>query len=128
MFTRSLLAVALVIGVLAAAETAGAHKINYKTKVSITGGGPTGATGRLSCTTRGCPTPCRSNRTITLFLGKEGPDQLMGTGRTKADGSWAISAQLTAGDYYVVAAGKKLPAAPTHRHICAFAVSQIKHL
>lgn len=126
MLRRSLLVSVLFVCGLAVASTAGAHKITYVTKVSITAAYPTGASGSLSCATHPCPAACHKKRLVYLMQIRHGPDQVMGTGRTTANGSWTIPALMVRGSYYAIGVGRKLPAGPTHRHICGFGLSRIR--
>jgi hypothetical protein len=107
---RTLLLVALVAAGLALlASTAGAQTTKtFKTKVVLTKGGPTGASGKVSCTTAGCPKACRKHRKVKLFRVQAGPDRSFGSTKTDLAGAFRINAPLIAGNYYATAAPKTL--------------------
>jgi hypothetical protein len=110
MSAKVALSVVLVVaGFMLLAGTAGAHTTKtFKTKVVLTKGGPTGASGKVSCTTRGCPRTCRAHRKVRLFRVQAGPDRSFGSTRTDLAGAFRINAPLIAGNYYATAAPKTL--------------------
>lgn len=123
---RALSVLVALIGVaLLAAGVADAHKIKYVTKAKLTSGGPTGASGRVSCTTKGCPKACKAKRKVTLFRDNEtgGPDQKFGITMTRSTGDFRVDASLLAGDYYVVVASRQIVANAVHTHLCRAATS-----
>lgn len=110
MSARTLLLIAFVAaGLTLLAGTAGAHATKaFKTRVVLTKGGPTGASGKVSCTTAGCPRTCRSHRKVKLFRVQAGPDRSFGSARTDLAGSFRINAPLVQGNYYATATPKTL--------------------
>jgi hypothetical protein len=91
----------LLIGVLMViAGTAGAYSAKrHKTRIILTNGGPTGASGTVSCTTAPCPPVCRSKRHVTLFRIQNGASAPVGSAVTNARGAFRVSAPLMAGYY-----------------------------
>lgn len=122
---RTLLLVALVAAGLALlASTAGAQTTKtFKTKVVLTKGGPTGASGKVSCTTAGCPKACRKHRKVKLFRVEDGPDRSFGSAWTDASGAFTVNAQLIQGFYYAEVLVKALGGGDR----CAFGVSVRHH-
>jgi hypothetical protein len=94
--------------VMVMAGTAGAHSAKkHKTKIVLTNGGPTGASGTVSCTTSPCPPVCLSKRKVTLFRLQNGASAPVGSGMTNARGTFRINAPLIAGYYDAKVAAKR---------------------
>jgi hypothetical protein len=118
------------LAVLVTTTDANAHRIKYGTTAKLTSGGPTGAKGRISCTRKGCPPKCKAGRSVKLMRDSEAPggkDQLFGTTKTKADGTFTVKSPLIAGNYYVLVAQYVILLNDAHRHWCATTTSLKVH-
>lgn len=123
---RALSVLVALIGVaLLATSVADAHRFKYRTTAKLISGGPTGAKGKLGCTTKVCPTRCKAGRKVSLFRDNEtgGPDQKFGTAKTNSKGEFTVNAPLIAGQYYVVASVLVFIQNVNHRHSCSAAMS-----
>jgi hypothetical protein len=103
-----LLAVSL-IGVVMIAGTAGAYTVKkHKTKIVLTKGGATGASGMVTCAARPCPPVCLSKRHVTLYRLQNGASAPVGSGVTNSRGAFRINAPLIAGYYDATVAAKRV--------------------
>lgn len=93
----ALLVVALTVALLASATAASA---SYSTKVVVSLKTPA-FHGSLKSSRNACTT----NRTVKLFRKKSGPDTLLGTDKSNANGKWSIpiGKRLISGSYYAKA-------------------------
>ena len=67
---------------------------------------------------------CEKNRTVNVRRRLDGPDALVGTDLTDADGDWEVQVASTpAGTYYARAKRKVLLRSASHVHVCKPAVS-----
>jgi hypothetical protein len=123
-----------VVGILAAvaaltfagiSAVAVAHTVKFDSLVTIqkkkNGADPDSLTGRvISDKPR-----CERNRTIEIFQRVPGPDLLVGTTTTNAEGEWefTFAGDAPEGTYYAVATRKVLRSNDNHRHVCRRAVS-----
>jgi hypothetical protein len=114
------LAVSLVGIVMLIAGTAGAHSAKtYKSKVVLSNGGPTGASGMVTCTTSRCPATCVSKRKVTLFRIQNGVSAPVGSAQTNTRGSFRVNSPLIAGNYDATVAPKRV----SKKIFCATATS-----
>ncbi len=68
---------------------------------------------------------CERNRKVAIYRRVKGPDVLIGTTTTDADGNYAfvLPGDARSGTYYAVARRKVLRSDAEHRHVCKRAVS-----
>ena len=67
---------------------------------------------------------CERHRTVNVRRRLDGPDALVGTDLTDADGDWEVQVASTpAGTYYARAKRKVLLRSSSHVHVCKPAVS-----
>lgn len=93
-----LLAAILAVALLPAASAAGA---SYSTKVIVSLKTPA-FHGKL----KSSQSACTANRAVKLFRKKAGPDKLLGSDRSNANGKWSIPIKLKPGSYYAKAPAK----------------------
>jgi hypothetical protein len=95
----SLLAFAVLLGVVALAVTASARSApKVQSTVTITSGKGTEFTGKVKAAKK-----CRANRTVKLYReadSSRGKDMLVGTARTNASGLWTMDGSFLAGVYF----------------------------
>lgn len=105
---------------------ASAHTAKYDSTVTIklTKAGKEGGT--ISGDVESATARCVAQRGVNVRMRAEGPDPLVASAITDDAGAYElpITADLGAGDYYVVAAKKVLRKNSKHRHVCRRAVSE----
>jgi hypothetical protein len=129
---RSTLVAGAALCATAIAGVGAADGFRAETTAEIDSGGPQGAQGTVSSPRAACV----PNRTVTLYrVSEEGPPQAFGTDTTDAQGNWAVSASLFAGEYYVTVEKKNLRKPATSakkkrkkKKICKATTSERKRL
>ncbi len=123
-FITLIAATALVCAGLVA--VAAAHTVKYDSTVTIhqkkNGTAPDSFAGRVICQQN---VRCESNRTVKVKQVVAGPDILVGTDVTDANGNWeyTLAGAAPKGTYHAVATRSVLRQTTQHHHVCKRAVS-----
>jgi hypothetical protein len=91
----SLIGVLMLIAGTADAQSAKRHR----TRIILTQGGATGASGTVGCTSTPCPMVCLSKRHVTLWRIQNGVSTAVGTTVTNPRGGFKVSTPLITGYY-----------------------------
>lgn len=118
----ALLMLALVAG------SASAHDVIYKSQVTLDGYGPVAPrvitnffTGRV----KSPKSACKPNRKVKVYRTHAGPDTLIGTTQSEADGHWSLGNDVAGpGDYYAKLIRRDI-GQTLHDHLCKRATSAV---
>ena len=108
------------------AVVAGAHTVGYNSHVTTAfQRGHQQENDIFSGTVISAKPLCEQNRRVAIQRSEDGPDPLVGTDFTDADGRWEVQVHDTpAGTYYARATRKVLLRRPGHHlHVCKPAIS-----
>jgi hypothetical protein len=122
--TAALLAVS---AVAVWAVVAGAHTIGFNSHVTTAfQPGHRQANDIFSGTVISGKPLCEQHRRVAVQRSVDGPDPLVGTDFTDADGRWEVQVHdAIAGTYYARATRKVLRRSPGHLHVCRPAISNV---
>lgn len=121
-------ATALVVLVGFAGGQASAHDVIYKSQVTLDDYGPVKPRVITNFFTGRVKSPqgaCRPDRKVKVYLVDAGPDTLIGTQQSEADGKWYLgNDQVGPGDYYAKLIRRDI-GQTLHDHLCKRARSDV---
>ena len=114
--TALLFVVALVVAALASSAALAAGRIEAGSRVSLAQDDP--FHGKVLSRR----SACERDRTVAVYLVRDGADGLYGTTRSNASGEWSIPAGIPTGDFYAVVRQRTIDKGTTTL-VCKTAIS-----